>query len=58
MSREYKTIRKVQEQGGSYLIVLPKIWMDSLEPKEREQMTVTFNGIVKISPIKEVKSTG
>ena len=58
MDREYKTTRKVQEQGGSYLIVLPKMWMDSLTPEEREKMSVTFNGIVKISPIKEAKPNG
>jgi len=50
MSREYKVKRKLQEQGGSYLVTLPKIWVDSYELKEGALMSLVFNGIVKIKP--------
>jgi len=48
--RSYKTTRKLQEQGGSYFVTLPKIWVDSEELKQGDPMSVVFNGIVKIIP--------
>jgi len=50
MSHEYKVSRKLQEQRGSYFVVLPKIWVDSLDLKQGDEMDVRFNGIVKILP--------
>lgn len=50
MSRPYKVIRKLQEQSGSYFVVLPKIWVESLNLKQGDEMDVVFNGIVKILP--------
>lgn len=50
MVRTYQTERKLQEQSGSYFVVLPKIWVDSLGLKQGDKMTVVFNGIVKIEP--------
>jgi len=52
MPHEYKVKRKLQEQSGSYFVVLPKIWVESLGLKESDDLTVTFNGIVKVEPIK------
>ena len=56
MTREYKVKRKLQEQGGSYFVTLPKIWVDSLELKEGDLMTVEFNGIVKVKPPSKVST--
>ena len=50
MSHEYKVKRKLQEQSGSYFVILPKIWVESLGLKERDVMTVTFNGSVTVEP--------
>ena len=47
---EYKVKRKLQEQGGSYFVFLPKIWVESLGLKQGDTMTVVFNGNVKIEP--------
>lgn len=53
MTRKYEVRRKLQEQSGSYFVILPKIWVESAGLKEGDVMSVKFNGIVKIEPIKE-----
>jgi antitoxin component of MazEF toxin-antitoxin module len=50
MPREYKVKRKLQEQSGSYFVILPKIWVESLRLKEGDTMSLEFNGIVKVKP--------
>ena len=50
MVREYVVERKLQEQSGSYFVVLPKIWIESLGLKEGDPMSIFFNGIIKIMP--------
>ena len=50
MFKEYEVKRKLQEQGGSYFVFLPKLWVDSLDLKQGDQMKILFNGIVKILP--------
>jgi antitoxin component of MazEF toxin-antitoxin module len=54
MLHEYKVERKLQEQSGSYFVVLPKIWVESLGLKESDDMSVTFNGEVRIKPLSRV----
>jgi len=39
MSREYVVKRKLQEQKGSYFVVLPKIWVESLGLKESDYVS-------------------
>ena len=46
----YKTSRKLQEQSGSYFVILPKLWVESRGLKQGDQMSVVFNSIVKIKP--------
>ena len=50
MIREYKVERKLQEQSGSYFVILPKIWIESLKLKQGDLMRVLFNDIVKVIP--------
>ena len=50
MTREYEVTRKLQEQSGSYFVVLPKIWVESLGLEQGDPMSVIFNGIVTIKP--------
>jgi len=50
MSREYRVKRKLQEQSGSYFVVLPKLWVESLGLEQGDQMSIVFNGIVKVLP--------
>ena len=45
---EYRTTRKLQEQGGSFLITLPKFWVQKMGLKEGDQVTVVVNDILKI----------
>jgi len=56
MIREYTVTRKLQEQGGSYFVVLPKIWVESRGLKQGDTMSVVFNGIVKIKPPPDMQS--
>jgi hypothetical protein len=51
--QEYLVKRKLQEQSGSYFVILPKLWVESLNLKEGDFMSVKFNGGVKIDPLKE-----
>ena len=53
---EYKVIRKLQEQSGSYYVALPKLWIEANELQQSDELLVFFNGIVKVMPLKEVKS--
>ena len=48
MTREYHVKRKLQEQSGSYFVILPKMWIDSLGLKQGDIMSVKFNGMVKV----------
>lgn len=52
MAREYKVKRKLQEQSGSYFVILPKIWVESSGLKEGDVMSIRFNGSVRIAPLK------
>jgi len=54
---EYKFKRRLQEQRGSYFVIIPKMWVEAKGLKESDVLSVIINGIVKIKPIeKEVKS--
>lgn len=53
MPKEYKVKRKLQEQSGSYFVILPKIWVESEGLKEGDVVSVKFNGIVKVEPLKK-----
>lgn len=52
---EYEVKRKLQEQSGSYFVILPKIWVESAELKQGDYVSVKFNGSVKITPLKNKK---
>ena len=52
MTREYKVKRKLQEQSGSYFVILPKIWVEARGLKERDELLVTFNDEVTVRPTK------
>jgi antitoxin component of MazEF toxin-antitoxin module len=52
MPHQYQVKRKLQEQSGSYFVILPKIWVKALGLKESDALSVTFNDVVKITPIK------
>jgi phosphate uptake regulator len=50
MVREYQVKRKLQEQSGSYFVILPKLWVESSGLKEGDILSLKFNGIVKVEP--------
>jgi len=52
MANAYSVKRKLQEQGGSYFVILPKIWIHSLGLKQGDLMSVIFNGTLKVEPLK------
>jgi phosphate uptake regulator len=61
MTRTYKTSRKLQEQSGSYFVILPKLWVESSNLKQGDLLSVKFNGSVTIAPLEtpsEVKTNG
>ena len=53
-AHEYEVKRKLQEQSGSYFVILPKIWVESLGLKESDELSVTFNDEVKVSAVKTI----
>lgn len=53
MPHEYQVKRKLQEQSGSYFVILPKIWVDSEGLKQGDVVAVKFNGILKLEPLKK-----
>ncbi len=53
MPREYEVKRKLQEQGGSYFVILPKIWVESEGLKQGDIVAVKFNGVLKLEPLKK-----
>lgn len=53
MPREYEVKRKLQEQSGSYFVILPKIWVDSEGLKLGDLVRVKFNGVLKLEPLKK-----
>lgn len=52
MTHEYKVKRKLQEQNGSYFVILPKIWVESQDLKESDELSVTFNDEAKVRVLK------
>ncbi len=55
MPHEYRVKRKLQEQGGSYFVILPKLWVTASGLKEHDEVTVTFNDDVTIQAISTQK---
>ena len=53
MVHEYEVKRKLQEQSGSYFVILPKIWVESEGLKQGDVVAVKFNGILKLEPVKK-----
>jgi len=53
MPREYEVKRRLQEQSGSYFVILPKIWVESEGLKQGDLVCVKFNGILKLEPLKK-----
>jgi len=59
LPHEYTVKRKLQEQSGSYFVVLPKIWVEALSLNEGDFVSVKFNDVITIKPIrKEEKTNG
>ena len=56
MKRKYQVKRKLQEQSGSYFVILPKIWVQSLGLEEGDLMSLEFNEIVKVKPPSKVST--
>lgn len=50
MIHSYSVTRLLQEQSGSYFVTLPKLWVKSLGLSQSDELTLIFNGIVKIIP--------
>lgn len=48
----YEVQRKLQEQSGSYFVILPKLWVEATGLKQGDIMLVKFNGSVHIQPLK------
>jgi antitoxin component of MazEF toxin-antitoxin module len=49
---EYEVRRKLQEQSGSYFVILPKIWVESRGLKQGDWITIIFNGKITLAPEK------
>jgi antitoxin component of MazEF toxin-antitoxin module len=49
---EYTVTRKLHEQSGSYLVALPKIWVEAHQLKDADPVTIRFNGNITIEATK------
>jgi len=50
--QEFEVTRKLQEQSGSYFVILPAIWVRSLGLKEGNILSLKFSGnSLKIEPL-------
>lgn len=50
----YKMVRKLQEQAGSYFIVVPKVWVEAQGLQQSDLLTVQFDdSTVTIIPVKK-----
>jgi hypothetical protein len=58
MSKAYQVKRKLQEQSGSYFVILPKMWIEATGLKQGDIMSVKFNGSVHIQPLNNNNSKG
>jgi hypothetical protein len=52
MARQYSVVRRLQEQKGSYFVILPRLWVKAEELRQGDLMEVVFNGDITISPAK------
>jgi len=43
MAKEYAVKRKLQDQGGSLLVSLPRIWVDSEGLQEGDEVLIKFD---------------
>ena len=43
MKKNYTVKRKLQEQGGSLLVTLPKVWVEREELKEGDTVKIEFD---------------
>jgi hypothetical protein len=50
MAREYIVKRKLHAQGGSFLVALPRIWVQAEGLKNGDEVFLVFNGLVKVLP--------
>ena len=48
---EFRVQRRVHFQNGSYLVTLPKLWMDAQKLRGGSLVEICFNGIVEIRPV-------
>jgi len=55
---QYKVERKLQEQGGSLLVSLPRIWCRAYGLKDASVVEIAFNGDVRIRPGHEASGRG
>ena len=46
---QYHVERKLQEQSGSYFVILPKIWVESRGMKQGDKVSIYFDGEVRIA---------
>lgn len=44
----YRVRRKVCKVGGSLVLSIPKIWADAKRVKKGDEVTVLFDGILKV----------
>jgi len=51
MNRQYQVKRKLHGQGGSYLVALPKIWVEAEGLRDGDEVLLLFNDVVKIVPL-------
>ena len=53
MAQKYVVKRKLQEQSGSYFVILPKLWVEYSNLKQGDLLSVKFNEKITITRLKK-----
>ena len=53
MAQNYIVKRKLQEQSGSYFVILPKLWVEYSKLKQGDLLSVKFNEKITITRLKK-----
>ena len=55
---QFSVRRKLQRQGGSLLVTIPKLWADAESLKQGDRVTIVFDGDIRILSPRNGGKTG
>jgi antitoxin component of MazEF toxin-antitoxin module len=49
----YEVTRKIHDQGGSFLVALPILWIRSKRLRSGDSVRMQFDDVITIQPVKK-----